>query len=1120
MIADVEMRMMVNEVMVCTLQKYKKYFGMLAVSCLKLINFVENIDTVTFMKKSLTLCMAIAVAGVSALAESPLWLRNTAISPDGTAIAFTYKGSVYKVPSAGGKAVQLTSGEWYDTTPFWSPDGTEIAFVSSREGSNDIFVIPSGGGTPSRITTHSGAELLRGWLNDSTLLFTAALEPSHKALNDPFFSQTYMVEARSGARPQLYFPLHVNSADASPDGKLLFENHKSYENLWRKHEKSAGTSDIYLYSDGGFKAMTKGKSAAHNPVWLGRDGQRYAYIADDGETLNVFTGNIGGGTPVRVTDFAKHPVRSLSASADVEKLAFSWNGEIYTLVPGQAPSKVNVEIAADDYDRDHIRSYVNGGASNIAVSDDGDMVAFVLRGDVYVTSTKYKTTKRITDTPAQERSVSFAPDGRSLVYDSDRDGIWQLFIARIKDNKENKDKTFPYATEIEEELLYRGDKPAQQPDFSPDGKKVAFLEDRTELRVIDVDSKKVHTALDGKYNYSYTDGDVSFQWSPDSRWFLIDYIGVGGWNNTDIALVSEDGKTVVNLTESGYSNWGAQWALDGKAITYQTGKYGMKSHGSWGNEADVMLMVLDAEAWDRFNMTEEEEKLEEKAKGGDDDDEEKKKKEEEKKDKKVKPLKFDLDNRRYRTCRLTTNSSRTGAHFLNPKGRKLYYVAASTEGKSNLYVRDLRKNSTNIFSDGRGGGFVPDRKGENIFMLTGEISKINLESGGVDRVEFVAPYDRHSSLEREYIYGHAWRQVKDKFYDENLHGVDWDAYGENYRRFLPYINTRMDFAIMLSELLGELNASHTGASAGSGAAALQTASLGAYYDHSYTGDGLKIAEVLPRGPLSAKKVGIEAGDVITAIDGVPVEAGKDYYPLLDGKEGKNTLLSVRKGGKGKPVNVEVKPISGGTEREIIYQLWVERNEALVDSLSGGRIGYTHIRGMNSPSFRTAYDRILGKYRNCEAVIVDTRFNGGGWLHNDVAQLLSGKEYVRFAPRGRYIGSEPFSQWTKPSAMLVNEANYSDAHGTPYAYQALGIGPVVGAPVPGTMTAVWWENQIDPSIVFGIPQVTSLDINGNVLENQELQPDVEVYNTPAEIVSGNDLQIRAAVDTLLKKLADQ
>jgi len=220
---------------------------------------------------------------------------------------------------------------------------------------------------------------------------------------------------------------------------------------------------------------------------------------------------------------------------------------------------------------------------------------------------------------------------------------------------------------------------------------------------------------------------------------------------------------------------------------------------------------------------------------------------------------------------------------------------------------------------------------------------------------------------------------------------------------------------------------------------------------------------------------------------------------------------------GKTAFASVKPLSYGQVHNMLYQRWVDRNQAMVDSLSEGRIAYVHVEGMNSPSYRTVYDELLGKYRNREAVIVDTRFNGGGWLHNDLAILLSGNEYVRFTPRGRYIGSEPFSQWTKQSVMLVNEGNYSDAHGSPYTYQTLGIGEVVGAPVPGTMTAVWWENQIDPEIRFGIPQVTSSDMNGKPLENNQLNPDVLIYNDPADELRGRDAQIEGAVKHLLRKL---
>ncbi len=236
---------------------------------------------------------------------------------------------------------------------------------------------------------------------------------------------------------------------------------------------------------------------------------------------------------------------------------------------------------------------------------------------------------------------------------------------------------------------------------------------------------------------------------------------------------------------------------------------------------------------------------------------------------------------------------------------------------------------------------------------------------------------------------------------------------------------------------------------------------------------------------------------------------------MAGKAGERVRITVAHS-DGKSSDYTVKPVDSGANRSLLYKRWVERNQKVTDSISGGKIGYVHIQGMDSPSFRTIYDEVLGRYRNCDAIIVDTRYNGGGWLHNDVALLFNGKKYVDYMPRGQYIGSDPFSQWTKPSAMLINESNYSDAHGTPYVYKTLGIGKLIGAPVPGTMTAVWWENQINPAIVFGIPQVTSVDVNGNVLENQQLNPDILIYNQPNEFLNGTDAQLIEAIKSLMSK----
>lgn len=1075
------------------------------------------------MKKFITAAMTAALLPAAVIAaEAPLWLRNAAISPDGSTVAFTYKGDIYTVPVAGGEARQITVNAAYDTNPVWSPDGRHIAFSSTREGSADIFMVDARGGRARRLTTHSGAEQPLAFTDGGHILFSASIMPAPTSTQGDFMPQTYIVDT-IGSRPQLFLTIPMSAASADTSRGVLFQDRKGYENSFRKHENSSSTGDIWLYTDGRFSRLTDFTGNDQRPAWGAAD--TFYYLSEEDGTLNVYQSSTANpSAKKRLTDFKQHPVRSLSASADGSTLAFSWDGELYTMRTGSSPQKINVSITADDYDGDMVKGIRSNGATEMAVNADGDEVAFVLRGDIYVTNVKYGTTKRITDTAGQERGLSFAPDGRTIVYDSERDGLWQLFTATIADDKEKK---FAYATEIVEKPLYKSDKAAQWPQYSPDGKKIAFWEDRSALRVLDVDSKQAVTALDGKFNYSYSDGDLSYSWSPDSRWLLADYIGIGGWNNTDIALVKADGSEVVDLTESGYSDSNPRWALGGKAVTYQSGRYGMRSHGSWGEQNDVMLMVLDDEAYDVFRMSEEEADLYEKAKKEKDEAKDKDKKKDKKKSKKddaeaddadkVEPLKFELLRRRDRMRRITDTSARMGDYFLSPKGDKLYYVAGNADGSYNIMVRDLREDETRVLCKGLYGSFVPDKKGENLFVLSGRgIKKVSLPDGDVKDVEFSAMYDRRPSAEREYIYDHMLRQVEDKFYDANLHGVDWKAYGEHYRRFLPHIANNTDFAELMSEVLGELNASHTGARSYSSGASMSTATLGAFFDHAYTGEGLRVAELLGNSPLRATGADIRPGDIILAIDGTPIAAGADYYPLLEGKAGKKVLLTVQRA-SGATEKVAVKPYGRGSESEALYRRWVERNEALVDSLSGGRIAYVHVEGMDSPSFRTVYDRLLGKYRNREAVIVDTRYNGGGWLHNDIAQLLGGKEYVRFTPRDRYIGSEPFSQWTKPSVMLVNEANYSDAHGTPFVYQTLGLGDVVGAPVPGTMTAVWWETQIDPTIVFGIPQVTSRDMQGNVLENRQLTPDVVIYNTPADIVAGHDAQISGAVGHLLRKL---
>lgn len=1071
----------------------------------------------------LILATLLGAYGLAAQAQdNPLWMRHPAISPDGKTIAFSYQGDIFTVPSSGGTAKQITSNAAFDSYPVWSPDGNHIAFASNREGSIDVWVMDANGGIPKRVTTNSGNEYPLRWKDNYTIMFKASIMPTAKSIIFAgSYPQVYTV-GMDGGRPKLFSDITMDALDINASGDVIYIDRKGYEDEWRKHHRSPITRDVWLKSGDSFRKLTSFDGEDRDPVWAS-DGKSFYYLSEQSGTLNVYHRTLDG-KETQITNHEKNPVRFLSAATD-GTLCYGYDGEIYTVRKGGQPQKAAIRIAADTEGKELIRQIRSSGAYNIKLSPNGKEIGFVMHGDVYVTSIEYRTTKQITNTPEQERYIDFSPDGRTIIYDSERNGVWQIYATTIKNKDE---KQFAYATELVEERLTQSDQTSFQPKFSPDGKQIAFWENRGTLRVMDAKGKNVKTAMDGKFVYSYSDGDIDFTWSPDSKWLLSSYIGVGGWNNSDIALVNASGNGEIhNLTESGYNESNAKWVLDGKAMLFCSDRAGYRSHGSWGAEYDAYLMFFDLEAYERYRMNKEEralakENMTEKEKKKEEKKEEKEKKEMEKPEaKEMEPLKFDLENCRDRIVRLTVTPSFLGDILLDKDGENIYYNVAFEKGMD-LWHRDLMTGNTELLIKNVGNGeMMFDKSYKEIYLAAdGGIKKVTPQSKAVKNIEFEAQFNYQPYKERAYMFDHVWRQVKDKFYDKNIHGVDWEGYRKTYERFLPYINNNHDFQEMLSEMLGELNASHTGARYSGSWASLQTASLGLFFDEDYTGDGLKIAEVIKGSEIACKQTDVKSGCIIEKIDGTEIKAGMDYFPLLDGKIGKPVRLTIRPK-SGRSFDVTTKGMSMNAVDDLLYKRWVDRNRQLVDSLSGGRLAYVHVKAMNSESFRTVYRELLSdKNRNREAVIVDDRHNGGGWLHDDLCTLLNGKEYQNFMPRGNYIGRDPFNKWTKPSCVLICEDDYSNGHGFPMVYKTLGIGKLIGTPVAGTMTAVWWETMIDNTMVFGIPQVGCMTLDGKYAENTQLNPDITVYNTPEDFLNGNDRQLKAAIEEMMKQIGEK
>ena len=795
-------------------------------------------------------------------------------------------------------------------------------------------------------------------------------------------------------------------------------------------------------------------------------------------------------------------------------LCYAYNGEIYIKKDKNKPIKVKIEIRTDSKRNSITYKKLSSGATEMAVSPDGKEIAFIIRGEVFVTAVNYSTTKRITNTPEQERSVSFSPDGRSLLYAAERNGSWNLY----KTDLHKDDLNFTNSIILKENPVLISNKETFQPQFSPDGKEVAFLEERTILKVINLKSKKVRTILPAKYNYSYADGDQWYQWSPDSKWFLVQFLSKGRWSYECGLISSKGDQELVNLTKSGFEDYIPKWSQDGKMMLWYSNKYGM---------GDLLGMFFTKDAYDKFRLTKEEyELLKERQKRNKKKlDKTKKNKKEKKKDKgkkekKPELLEIDLNNIQNRIVRLTINSSNLSDGVMSKKGDKLYYLSRFEKGHD-LWVHDFRKKSTKLLVKlgARGGSLVLSKDGKELFVFSrGRFTKITLAGNKRKGISYSADFNLNSPAERSYLLEHVWRQIKKKFYDPNLHGVNWSFYKKEYSRFLSYINNNYDFAEMLSEMLGELNGSHTGSGYRAfSATGDRTAKLGVFFDPNYKGKGLKIIEIIDKGPLQKADSKIKIGTIIEEIDNNKITKNTNYYKLLNRKANKNILLSLYNPKTKKRWEEIRKPISIGEQNQLLYERWIKTRKEETDRLSNGRLGYIHVRSMSGGSYREVFAELFGKFTNKEAIVIDTRFNGGGNLVEELTTLLSGKKYLTNIPRGQNIGIKPENRWTKKSIVLISESNYSDAHGFPYGYKTLGLGKLVGMPVPGTMTSVWWETLQDRTLFFGIPQVGKHDLKGKYLENQQLEPDFLINNEYEKVVKGIDQQLEKAVGVLLEEL---
>ncbi|SEP44996.1 tricorn protease [Methylobacterium sp. ap11] len=1062
----------------------------------------------------------------------PLWLREPALSPDASRIAFRYHGRIWTVPATGGEARALTGAGAHAETPVWAPDGQNLAFASDRSGALNLYGVPAAGGEARRLTWYSLDERPMSMTPDgrSVLFASARLGDATRTFAPPLrselASQVYAVPL-AGGRETLVLPNAALDATWDPEGRRLLYTSANIEQRFRQHQVSQAVRQVWLYdaATGRHERLTGGTRESRGAVWL--PGGEIAYLGEASGTLNVWRLSLADRVPRQVTRFDGAPVRSLSASRTGD-LAFARDGQVYRLRAGGGTPEP-VPITAPEATFPDAVPARTSDFGDLAPAPLGHEVALVAQGEIYVAARDGKSVKRITRTPGEERNPAFSPDGRRLAYAAERDGHWGLYEVRPAQADE---RGFAQATRLIERALPTPPGDAFLPTWSPDGRQLAYIHDRGAVHVLDPATGADREVVPPGRFYPYRDGSWWLAWSPDGRWLALPVQLDRGFTD-NVAVVPADGsRPAERVAPAGEGQGEARWSPDGGMLVWRSEPEDLHSASGATEPADIDAVFASRRARDayeaRLRVPIEPEASRPADRGtepGGEPDTAEAKAALERAAARPAPQPFDPDGLEDRRHRLSPGHVDVVLAAMLRDGTSLLVVERSERPKGEGYaltgtIRDLRRGTRRtVFSDLSYKAFTPvrlSRDQKSLLVLSGTgFTEVDLAKGTPRHVRVEADASHDPAARLAAGFDQYWRLTRAKFLDPGMHGVDWDAVRTRYARFLPALADARDLAELLSEMAGELDASHTRAFLSpSVPAGEETASLGLYYDETFAGPGMRVAAILPAGPFDTGDTRLAPGDVITAVDGEAVPDDGGPRRLLRGTRDRRIEVAFVK-----PDGTELRerrvPVSLERERDLAFERWRRRRRDAVAARSCGRLGYVHVRAMNAASYRSTFAEVFGRFGRAEGLVVDVRFNGGGNLHNQLLTMLSGRPYLTFAPRTGPVQSDPRDRWSRPSAVLMNGASYSDASIFPQGYRDLGIGPLVGEPVAGTGTFVWWvPSPIVPRLTYGLPQVPLYRTDGTRLENTDVLPDLAVPADPAAWAEGRDPQLDAAVDRLL------
>jgi tricorn protease len=1070
------------------------------------------------MKKPLLFLFILQIT-IAVCAQQPLLLRQPSMSPDGSLIAFSFQGDIWTVPYIGGKATRLTIHEAYESNPIFSPDGKQIAFSSGRFGNNDIFVMPTEGGVPKRLTFHSAEDNIASWTKGDQILFSTARE--FRQIER--LSEVYTISSKGGTEMRILDALGYEPV-YSPDGRYIAYVRGGSNPVARKDYKGSSNRELWLY-DTQSKTHHKLNGTATNdisPQWANNNTLLFL-SSEDGE-YNLYRMKFQGDKTTtavseKLTNFKDESIRAYSISADGTSIVLEKDMNLYAMKAEKnaAVRKINVEIRADERLDAVEQKILTTEAGEYTVSPNGKLMAFSVRGEIFIKEADREKTRSInaSEHAFRDMNPTWLNDS-ALLFCSDRNnGNFDFYLFRSADTSERN-----IFKSMKHELVRITNTADDESSasISPDGKKIAYVRGRGTFIVADILS-------DGRFgNEKILANDwappTGITWSPDSKWLAFAKTDLNF--NQEIFIQAADlSIKPINVSMHPRNDSRPFWSADGT-------KLGFISNRSVDRSSDIWFVWLKKEDWEKVTADwQEREGATAEAttpgRAGATNDR-----------KMVKPVVIDFENIHERLVRVTSLPGDESDLVISKDGETFYY----TTNSSNARGRDLysvKWDGRELKEITKGGanpsGVTMDKEGRYLYFTRGgSLGRIDIRTSATESLPFSAKLRIDYVAERTQVFEEAWRTIRDGFYDPKMHGYNWQQLHDKYKDRCIYASTPTDFRDMFNLLLGELNASHMGLTVPD-RVETQREAVGLIGSELLpVSGGMKVQHIIPGTPSDKSASKLYEGDIIMAVNGESIQQNDNFYQKLAGLVNEKVLLTVQ-GANGKQREVVMR-LTGSLSNDL-YNEWVAGRRKLVDKMSNGKLGYIHIRSMDFPSFEVVEREFTAAGYGKEGIVIDVRYNGGGSTTDYLMTILNYKQHAYVIPRGatddlekdkkKFSDSYPigerlvYAAWTKPSITLCNESSYSNAEIFSHAYKTLGIGKLVGVPTNGSVISTGGRNLMDGSFVrlpFRAWFTKATD------KNQELGPAVPniiVENEPDWISKGTDNQLRVAVETLLKEI---